>query len=495
MTRAHDPSPPNSSADRQRPGALPWRWLGVAATAVLALLLALSAGFFVEGCTPAGAIVIGIVVLAAGLWALEPIDPAATALLVIGLLVLLVGLPLEIWPNWGRERGFVAWQAFVEPAGSSIMVLLLGSLMMSAGAARTGLDLLAGRALIRAARGRPGRLVAALLLGSAFVSLWTSNTATAAVMIAMTRPIWSRGPVGLAPAAVLAILLGANVGGFASPVGTPPSTLVFIGLAQAGFPIPFHEWLLRGLPLAAAPLLAGWFMIRRVAPWPEVSLDGLMPANSPQADTPRWRVHVTIAVILLTILLWVTSAWTGVPVGAAALVPIALLPACGVLGPRDLRALEWDVLLLILGGLALGEAMQLTGLGTLAVGALPIDALPPTALVLATAAVAMALSVFMSNTAVANLLWPIVATLTVSICAARGLDGRASASLMISAGFAVAMGAGIAMPLPVSTPANALGARTGVIRTGQLLAVAAAVAVAGLVALGVATTLGPPLGW
>lgn len=440
----------------------------VAALAVSALLQ--------PALAPAATIALAVLLLAAIFWATEPIPAVATSLVVIGLLAGLIGVPATLGAEWARASGGVTgWEQFIAPAASPLMLLMLGSLVLSASAQRTGLDRAVGAVLLRPFSASPRRLIVGVMLVSAFLSMWTSNTATAAIMLAVTRPVWSRGDLAMSTRAgvALAVALGANCGGIATPIGTPPNTIVFMLLQREGHALNFIRWMLIGLPVAAICLaVAAAGLLAALRPDRAAGALDLAPPALAGDPAPDWARPAAAGIFAATVLLWLTSPWTGVPVAAAALVPIVLFPALGLLRPSDLNRLEWDVLLLILGGLVLGGAMEWTGLAGRLVETLPLDDMPPLAVVGAVALVALLLSSFMSNTAVANLLCP------VGLGIASAMQGGGGA--MQAVGIAIAFGASSAMIFPVSTPPNALAYRTGLFNVGTLIAVASLVGLAGV---------------
>jgi sodium-dependent dicarboxylate transporter 2/3/5 len=431
-------------------------------------------GLMDPGLEPAALITLAVLLLAALFWATEPVPAVATSLAVVGVLTALVGVPGTLGAWWAKDVG--GWERFIAPAASPLMLLMLGSLVLSAGAQRTGLDRALGAVLLKRFAGSPRRLVVGVLLVSALLSMWTSNTATAAIMLAVTRPVWSRGDLARSTRAgvALAAALGANCGGIATPIGTPPNTIVFMLLQRHGQGFDFVRWMLVGVPVSAIILgVSAVGLLALVKPGREPATLDLAPASVAGEPPPRWAGPAAGGIFALTVALWLTSPWTGIPVAAAALVPLVFFPALGILRPSDLNRLEWDVLLLILGGLVLGGAMEWTGLASRLVQALPIETLPTLGVVASIAVVAVVLSSFMSNTAVANLLCP------VGLGIASAMPGGA----MQAVGLAIAFASSSAMVFPVSTPPNALAYRTGLFGAGTLMAVGSAAGVAGVLAV------------
>jgi len=489
--RAIEPSALSEADPSAWPATKPWRIGAAIGVLVLAIAAAWWSAQSGLGLRPVEAVMLGILVIAAGYWALEPIPAVATALVVIGLVVGCIGVPASLGAPWAIEAPRVkGWVQFIEPAGSSVMVLMFGSLMLALGAHRTGLDRMIGASVIRTAGGSPWKLIITLVGVSAFLSLWSSNTATAAMMLAVTRPIWDIGGVPvddaprrrrLAAGCVMAVALGSNVGGIASPVGTPPCAIVFTALDDIGAPITFLGWIVRGLPISIVLLIAGIIGIRWFMPPPTTGVDLSFGAgHHPHPLGPRWARIVVAVTFAITVTLWITSAWTGIPVAVSALVPAVVLPAAGVIRSVDFAHLEWDVLILILGGLVVGVGLDATGLASAVVGRIPVDQMHGLMIVGVMTVVAIVLSAFMSNTAVANLLTPIAMSIVVGY--AKG-DANRLTSLAIPLGFAVAIGSGISMMLPVATPANAIAHRTGAVSTGQFLKIGTLIGLVGVASI------------
>lgn len=188
-------------------------------------------------------------------------------------------------------------------------------------------------------------------------------------------------------------------------------------------------------------------------------------------------------VFIACVLLWIFGSSRGIPPGVVALSAASVLIVTGIVSVSDLRSLQWDVLLLIFAGLCLGEMLDRTGLARLAVEASSLHTLSPALMVGTLAFTAMVLSAFMSNTAVAALLLP--AALSIILAAAprpteNALFSSETSAALFRSAFAVAMGAASAMPLAVSTPANALCFSSGAARSRDFLILGTVVGVLGV---------------
>lgn len=437
-----------------------------------------------------GAVMLGVFVLAAWYWITGAIPAFATGVLVMGLGALLIGVPAEEGRLFQAEPGSSevrSWTEFIAPAAAPVVVLMLGGLILGHAAHETGFDRLLARVLLAPFLKSHARLVLGVLVVSGGLSMWMSNTATAAMVAALISPACAAmgERTNLRRRLLLAVAVGANAGGVGTPIGTPPNAIAFGALKAAGVEITFLGWMAFGVPLAAAVLLAAWGLLLRLMPAgaePGPAPSVVLGAPDPHRHTTkegRWMVVTTGATFALTVLLWVTGQWTGLPVAAAALLPLMVFTATGILTRRDINSLEWDTLLLIAGGLALGTGMESTGLAAWMVGGIDVAALPASAAVLGLGAISMAMSTLMSNTAAANLLMPI----------AIGLAGGAVSERQ--AAVAVALAAGLAMSLPVSTPPNAIVHGVGGLRSTDFLRIGLSVGALGLAGvLGVAWALG-----
>ncbi|MFY3384297.1 SLC13 family permease [Paracidovorax sp. MALMAid1276] len=401
-------------------------------------------------------------VLIGGLWVTQALPLAVTALAVPLLAVLAGVMPVR--------------QALA-PFAHPVIFLFLGGFALGAALARQGLDRALARAVLRAARGH--RLAAALLLGGlcALLSMWMSNTATAAMMLPLALSLLQGGeaeqasrptaetspqhPVGGREQAFVLLVLAysASIGGIATLVGSPPNAIV-----AAQLNIGFAQWLRIGLPLALllwpAMVVVLWVVLRP-------SLGGRVTLAAEPLEWTRERC-LTVVIFLLTAAGWVAgaplAAWLGVTgeidtlVGLVAMVALTL---SGALGWKDIeRHTQWGVLLLFGGGLALSDIMASTGASSyLATGLLAVVRhAPPALLLLGMVTFVVLLTEMVSNTASAALLLPVF----LPVAAAIDLPPLAM-------GAAIAVAASCAFMLPVATPPNALVFSTSLLPQGTMM--------------------------
>ncbi|MBS3911728.1 MAG: DASS family sodium-coupled anion symporter [Hydrogenophaga sp.] len=380
--------------------------------------------------------------LIGALWMTQALHLSVTALLV-PLLAVAAGL-------MGMRE---ALASFAHP----IIFLFLGGFALAAALQKQGLDRALAHAVLRLAAGHRARAVALLFGLTALLSMWISNTATAAMVLPMALGLLRDGddleantPDGIGPRERMFVLLGvaysASIGGIGTLVGSPPNA---IAAAQAG--IGFAEWMRLGLPMVALlmPLMVGvlYLMLRP-------RLGGHMVMAQQTFEWTRAR-RTTLAIFVLTAAGWVGSAPLGQALGITADLDswIAIAAMVALVASRTLdwdtieRQTQWGVLLLFGGGLALSQVMQVSGASAFMADAL-VDAVqgaPALWLLLGVVAFVVFLTELVSNTASAALLIPIF----LGVGPALGLSGPLLAA-------AIAVAASCAFMLPVATPPNAI---------------------------------------
>jgi len=382
-----------------------------------------------------GRAMLAILILAAGLWLTEAIPLYSTALLIPFLQVVL---------------GVLDAKEALAPFFHPVVALLLGGFALSAAVENSSLGKRVAHLILRWVGNRPAAVLLGVMVTSAFLSMWLSNTAATAIMMSIALPIVATIPArdpfrrGL----ILSIPFAANIGGIGTPVGSPPNPMAMSYLAEEGMRISFVDWMAVAIPLQLLFLgIAGGALYLFFRP----RRGRLPPLAAPPGRISR-REWGVLAVGTLTVLLWLTSKLHGVPDSIIALVPLVLLPGSGLLGMEDLRRVPWEVLILIGGGLALGTGMEASGLSRYLISRISLDGVSPELVLAAFAGLTALITAFISNTATAALLVPVAGVAGV---------GMGISPLLV---LGVAMAASLAMALPVSTPPNAIAYGTGKVR-------------------------------
>lgn len=391
---------------------------------------------------------IAIFVVAAVLWSTEAIPLYATSLCVVGLEVLLLAEKGGL-----AGQGGLAYHDFLKPFSSGVIILFMGGLMLSKAMSKTRVDeIIAHRFLVPFAKS-PLRLIFGVMIITAFLSMWISNTATAAMMLAIISPVLRPIPQGerFRLALILAVPFGANIGGIGTPVGSPPNAIALAALRGAGLEISFLNWMATAVPLMVILIgLTGGFLYRSYRPSGKLNFTG-SNESIPTLDRSGMRV---LGVLCLSVFLWTTSGWHGINEGVIALLAAAFLTAFRILDGKDVNSIHWNILILMWGGLSLSEAVTGTGLSAW-LGGLSMAQFSGFWVHAAFVLLAAGLSTFMSNTAAASLIIPL----------ALLLPSVNPVYVVLLVAFACSF----AMALPISTPPNAIAFSSGGITAGQMV--------------------------
>lgn len=414
----------------------------------------------ITGLSYAGHVALGIFFLAAAFWMLEPFPIYSTSILVILLQILLLSKQGFIFTESSADYIPDAYTAFIGTLANPIIILFLGGFVLADAAVKYNLDKNLTRLLLKPFGTKPKFIVLGLMVVTALLSAFMSNTATTAMMMTVIIPIIAKLKIKdpLKISLALCIPFAANIGGIATPIGTPPNAVVIGALSQQGINIPFGEWMALALPLVIIALVFAWFLL----------------INMFKADTKTIEIDMsgkfntsTNAILLylafgLTVLFWVTESFHGIKSAIIALLPVVFLTLTGVVTKEDIRRLPWEVLWLVAGGISLGISMKSTGLAEWLVSSIEWSAFGTITLLLVFSAVAVLMSNFLSNTVTATLLIPLAVSL-----ASSGIAGEGFSLIIVS--LVIGVSASFAMMLPISTPPNAIAVSTGTIQTGEMV--------------------------
>ncbi len=378
----------------------------------------------------------------------------------------------------------VSYTQFIGTLANPIIILFLGGFMLAAGAVKYNLDKNLTNVLLKPFGTKPMFIVLGLMIVTAVLSAFMSNTATTAMMMTVAIPIAMQVSKEdkFRIMLCLSIPIAANIGGIATPIGTPPNAIVISALNQQGIGIAFGTWMALAVPLVIILLLLAWGVMRVLYP-PTATSFKLQLESKFDKSLPAILLYFIFG---LTVLLWVTEAQHGIPSGMVAFLPIAGLTVTSVLAKEDIRSLPWEVLWLVAGGIALGISMENTGLAIWLVSNINWEMFPQLLLLLVFGFVALMLSNFLSNTVTATLLIPLAVSMGMSGIAGEGF------SLIITS-LVIGISCNIAMLLPISTPPNAIAMSTGYIKTPDMVRVGLIIGLIGLVFIIIFSTVYWPL--
>lgn len=424
--------------------------------------------FGIDGLTVVQQRIIAIFVMAVMLWLTEAIPAWATSVVIIFVLLFFASdSAFKIMQGSEAEMGqLLDYQGVMACFADPTIILFLGGFVLAIAATKSGLDAKMAKVLIAPFGKRSENVLLGFMLITGIFSMFISNTATAAMMLTFLTPVFKALPANGKGriALTMAIPIGANLGGMGTPIGTPPNAFAYKVLTAPdglNLDIGFGDWMMIMCPMVLVMLVLAWFIIRKMFPFSQKTIE-LQIKGDIQFN---WRTIVVAATFILTIVLWVFGKkYFGINANTVAMLPIAVFAFTGVLTADDLKEIDWAVIWMVAGGFALGLAMNGTGLAENAVKSIPFDTFNPIVIMIVSGLVCFALSNFISNTATAALLIPI---LTV-VCAGMGnsLESIGGTSTII---IGVAVAASCAMSLPISTPPNAIAYSTGLIQQTDMV--------------------------
>lgn len=397
--------------------------------------------------------VLFILFFAIGLWITEAVPPFAVGILIVGFLVF----------TMGRDEGMDA-KRYAQVWSDGVIWLFLGGFFLAEGMKKTNLDV----SLLKLAAPRFGNKQKNILLGlmlvTAVLSMLMSNTATTAMMIATVSPLFliAGKESHFSKALVLGIPTAAAIGGMGTIIGSAPNAIAVGAMETIGIKISFVEWMMVGVPVAVILLVFYWRLLlyKYKINNQTMTLDFLndAPAQNEEEEEKleesKIKKQIVLVVMGVTLLLWLTSQLTKIPVAAVSGIPIVALTLLGIIDADDVRSLPWDTLMLVAGGLALGMAIQEQGLATYFVNQVSHYDINLYVMVVLFALITVTFSNFMSNTAATTIFIPIAISLI-------GLNADFDPVIFP---LVIGLSASCALLLPVSTPPNAIAYSTGIIQ-------------------------------
>ena len=439
------------------------RYTKIAIVAIVTLFLwNMPAEWFgIQGITVIQQRIIAIFAFATLMWILEIVSSWATSVAII-VLMLLFCSDSGIAPMVNEEEvgKLLSYKGVMASFADPVIMLFIGGFVLAIAATKTGLDAQLAKVLLRPFGTRSEMVLLGFLLVTGLFSMFVSNTATAAMMLTFLTPVFrqlppeGKGRIALA----MSIPVAANLGGMGTPIGTPPNNIALKYLNDPeglNMGLGFGQWMMFMFPLVVVLLFISWRLLLKFFPFTqktiELKIDGGMEKS----------FHSTVVVItfIVTILLWLSDRFTGINANTVALIPFCVFALTGVINKRDLEQINWSVIWMVAGGFALGFGLNASGLAANAVESIPFGEFSPLLILLLGGAICYMLSNFISNSATAALLMPILAI----VCGAMG-DKLAPIGGTGTVLIGVAIAASSAMILPISTPPNALAFATGFVQ-------------------------------
>ena len=459
------------------------RYIKVALISLIGIVLATlpTEVYNIAGLTLIQQRVIAIFVWAALMWIFEAVPAWTTSLLIIVISLLTISTsaitPLIDGLDEINRSQLVGYKVIMGTFADQTVMLFLGGFVLALVASKSGVDITLARAMLKPFGTKPHIVLLGFILVTAIFSMFVSNTATAAMMLTFLAPVLrslpkeEKGCVALA----LAIPIGANIGGIATPIGTPPNGIALGYLNDTSglnLGIGFGDWMAIMTPLMLVILIIAWTLLRIFHPFTAKEIHLRIDGGAKKG----WRTTVIYATLAVTILLWMFEKVVGINSYVVALIPIGVFSITRIIKSKDLKDIDWACLWMVAGGFALGVAMDKTGLASTLVNAIPFDKWPALLIMLGGGIICWILSTFISNSAATALMVPILAAVGRGMGPSLGELGGIGTLLI-----GVALSASFAMALPISTPPNAIAHSTGLIKSSQMLRVGVIVGVISLI--------------
>lgn len=442
-----------------------WQLLGIVLITAIVWNLPISI-FDIDGLTVVQQRIIAIFVFATLSWLTECIPAWATSLAIMTIMCVTVSEnSFNVFKGDGigellKSKDIMA--SFADP----IIMLFLAGFILAIAASKSGLDTLLAKNMIRPFGKKSENVLLGFLFITGIFSMFISNTATAALMLTFLAPVFASLPANGKGriALTMSIPLAANLGGIGTPIGTPPNMIAMKFLNDPdglNLGISFGQWMLIMGPLVIILLLICWRVILYFFPFSKKTIELEIKGEIHRG----WRMYVVIATFIITILLWIIpKEVTGINTNTVSMIPMGIFAITGVINAKDLQQIDWSVIWMVAGGFALGLGMNGSGLADVAIESIPFGSWSPIVILIVSGLICYFLSNFISNTATAALLMPILAV----VCRAMGnkLDVIGGTSTVL---IGVAIAASTAMCLPISTPPNAIAYSTGLIEQKDML--------------------------
>ncbi|TFG79325.1 MAG: DASS family sodium-coupled anion symporter [Flavobacteriales bacterium] len=419
----------------------------------------------------------GDTVIAVALWMIvwwisEAVSISVTALLPLFLFPLLKVMPIDdVGANYG----------------SPIVFLFFGGFVLALALEKVNLHKRIALNIIKLTGTTPNKVILGFMIATASLSMWISNTATAVVMLPIAMSVigllvndedgFTKSDQNFSLSVMLGIAFAANAGGIATVIGTPPNS-VMIGLLenQYNIEISFLKWMVIGVPFSIVLIAISYLVLVKL----------MYPSRQLKFTASKEVIHdelqklgpmsgkekMVMAIFGVTVFLWIfrtviNDIFPGLKLNdtmismmaavAMFTIPYNLKKGDFLIEWKDTQKLAWGILILFGGGLALAEAMQVSGIVDLVANAIASSEIS----VLLTASLLIVLMLFMtelmSNVALVAVLAPVVAGIALGL-------GLPIVYLLIP----VTMASSCAFMLPMATPPNAIVFASGYIKVHEM---------------------------
>ncbi|MHA1685819.1 MAG: SLC13 family permease [Candidatus Heimdallarchaeaceae archaeon] len=408
------------------------------------------------------------------LWVTEIIPLAATSLLIPVIGAVLVNL---------SSRTVLA------PFADPVIYLFFGGFVIAKAMNKTGLDKWISLNIVRVSPNNPKILMLILMILAAFLSMFMSNTATAATLVPLgvavgdklktKDPETNKQIEKYTKALILGIAYSASIGGIGSAIGTPANPIAIALLNEyAGANITFAKWFLFGLPVVLIMLPLMWIYLWAVYR-PKVPSENMQLAKNAVSKELEnigplnWKQIYVLFVFVLALTLWLTEKLHGISSSIVALIAGLMMFIPKLLVDKDINDINWSALIIFGGGLALGVIMTETGASDLiAYSITNLEITNTFVIVILVGVLSVLLTFVASNTGTAAIMVPLVIPLALFL--------RIDPVLLA---VVAAIGASIDTCLPTGTPPTLIAYSTEKYKVSEMVKIGGLVMIFGTLLL------------
>lgn len=349
---------------------------------------------------------LAVLVTSALLWATEALPLFVTSMF-IPLLVVTCRV-LKHSSDGSVMYGEEASQYILGVMWSSVIMLLIGGFTLAAALSKYNVAKVISSFILSFAGTDPRVILLAIMCVSVFLSMWISNVAAPVLAFSLIQPVLRSLPTtnAFSKALVVGIALASNMAGMASPISSPQNMIAI----ESMLPNPgWGKWFAVALPVCIFGTFLIWLELIFTFDIKSVKIKPFKPIKD-KFTVKQWYVSI---VSFATIILWCTLTKTELTwgeMGIISCIPIVLFFGTGLLRVDDLNNFPWSIVLLAMGGIALGKAVTLSGLLKTIATALQrkVEHFPLYAIFIIFGILVLVVATFVSHTVAALIIVPLV---------------------------------------------------------------------------------------
>nr|BCL66194.1 low-affinity phosphate transporter [Volvox reticuliferus] len=390
---------------------------------------------------------LALLAFASMLWSLEAVPLFVTSM-ALPLLIVVMGVLVDHTTQGPPKRltPQQAAQAIFHAMFSQTIMLLLGGFAIAAALSKHAIAKQAAVAILSRVGRRPHNVLLAAMFTATFASMWISNVAAPVLCFGLIQPILRTLDPGhpFAKSLVMGIALASNIGGMTSPISSPQNIFAIERMSLDGQPPSWLSWFAVALPVSITCNFICWALLLLVYQ-PGRAISEVRPLK-PNSDPINGTQVYIVIISLITVGAWCANTflqrYTG-EMGIIATIPLVAFFGFDVLNKDDFNSFLWNVVMLAMGGLSLGEAVKSSGLlASLALGISElVTGLNLFQVCVIFCGMVLVATTFISHTVGAMVILPIVQTV------GEAMPGTPHPKLLVMAAALMCSGA---MGLPVS---------------------------------------------